>query len=70
MAETLDTPFGPLYILHGARARKYDGFHGYAEKYSKQKRVLASDVLFGEFQHTSNALHQGPANIGIRDILR
>lgn len=63
MAEKLNTPFGPLYILTGSRAREYYEFHCYAEKYSKQKRILAAEALFGEFQLISNEVHQRLANM-------
>jgi hypothetical protein len=63
MVERFDTPFGPLHILTGSRAREYYEFYRYAEEYSKQKRVLAAEVLFGEFQLISNEVHQGLANM-------
>ena len=63
MAEIFDTPFGPLYILTGSRAREYYEFHCYAEEFSKQKRALAAEVLFGEFQYISNEVHQRLANM-------
>ncbi|MEE8432611.1 MAG: hypothetical protein V3S16_15290 [Candidatus Desulfatibia sp.] len=63
MAEMLDTPFGPLYILTGSRAREYYEFNCYAEEFSKQKRILAAEALFGEFQYISNEVHQRLVNM-------
>jgi len=63
MAEKLNTPFGPLYILTGSRAREYYEFQRYAEEFSKQKRILSAESLFGEFQPISNEVHQRLANM-------
>jgi len=63
MAERFDTPFGPLHVLTGSQAKEYYEFYRYAEGYSKQKRVLAAEGLFGEFQLISNKMHQGLANM-------
>lgn len=63
MAEMLDTPFGSLHILTGSRAREYYEFNCYAEEFSKQKRILAAEALFGEFQYISNEVHQRLANM-------
>lgn len=63
MAELLDTPFGPLHILTGSRAREYYEFHCYAEEFSKRKRAMAAEVLFGNFQYISNEVHQRLVNM-------
>jgi hypothetical protein len=63
MAEKFDTPFGPLHVLTGPLASEYYEFYRYAEEYSKKKRVLAAELLFGEFQLISNEVHQGLANL-------
>ncbi len=63
MAEMLDTPFGPLNILTDSRAREYYEFHCYAEEFSKRKRALAAELLFGEFQYISNEVHQRLASM-------
>lgn len=62
-AEKLDTPFGPLYILTGSRARDYYEFYCYADHYAKRKRVKAAEALFGEFETISNEMHQGLVNM-------
>jgi hypothetical protein len=62
-AEKFDTPFGSLYALTGSRAKEYYEFYRYAEKYSKKKRVLAAEKLFGEFEIISNEVHQGLVNM-------
>lgn len=63
MAEKFDTPFGPLHVLSGSRAKKYFDFNIYAEQYSKNKRLLAARTLFGEFHLISNEVHQGLVNM-------
>ena len=63
MAERFDTPFGSLHVLTGSRAREYYEFYCYAEEYSKKKRILAAEVLFGSFQLISNEVHQGLVNM-------
>ncbi len=62
-AKKFDTPFGPLYGLTGSRAREYYEFYRYAEEFSKKKRVLAAEMLFGEFEIISNEVHQGLVNM-------
>lgn len=63
MAEKRDTPFGSLHLLTGSRAREYYEFYCYAEEFSKRKRILAAQELFGEFELISNETHQGLANM-------
>lgn len=63
MAEKLDTPLGPLYILTGSHAREYYEFHCYAEEFSQRKRIVAAEALFGDFQLISNEVHQRLANM-------
>ncbi len=63
MAQMLDTPFGSLYFLTGSQAKEYYEFYRYAEEYSKKKRILAAQSLFGEFELISNEAHQGLVNM-------
>jgi hypothetical protein len=63
MAERFDTPFGPLHVLTSSPAKEYSEFYCYAEEYSKQKRILAAEALFGEFELISNETHQGLVNM-------
>jgi len=63
MAEKFFTPFGSLYILSGSRAGEYYEFHNYADEFSKKKRILAAETLFGEFQFISNETHQRLVNM-------
>lgn len=63
MAESIDTPFGSLCILTGPQAREYYEFYRYVEEYSKKKRILAAEALFGEFELISNEVHQGLVNM-------
>lgn len=63
MAERFETPFGSLHILTGSHAREYYEFYRYADEYSKKKRTLAAEAIFGEFQSISNETHQGLVNM-------
>ena len=63
LAEKFDTPFGALHILTGSPAKEYYEFYCYAEQFAKQKRMLAAEFLFGEFQLISNETHQGLLNM-------
>ncbi len=63
IAERFDTPFGPLHVLTGSRAKEYYEFYQFAEKYSKQKRNIAAEALFGEFKFIANEIHQGLSNM-------
>ena len=63
MVEKFDTPFGSLHVLTGPRAREYYDFYRYAEEFAKKKRILAAEMVFGEFQLISNEVHQGLANM-------
>ena len=62
IAEVIETPFGPCRILTGERAREYYEFYQYVDGLSKQKRVLAAERLFGEFELLANETHQGLLN--------
>jgi len=58
-AEVITTPFGPLYILEGERARKYWKCYQFANSFSKKRRELVAQKLFGDFELLSNETHQG-----------
>ncbi len=62
MAETVDTPFGPLHILTGSAADDFYAFYQYADAFAKRRRMLAAERLFGEFRLIANETHQGLAN--------
>jgi len=63
MAERIETPLGQFHILTGSRARKYFEQYQRAENFSKKKRKMAAELLFGEFVEISNETHQGLINM-------
>jgi len=62
MAEVLETPFGPCRYLTGRAATEYLERFRYVEQFSKQRRLLAAERLFGDFQLLGNETHQGLLN--------
>ena len=63
MAECIETPLGEFHILTGSAARKYLERYRCAENFSKKKRRVAAELLFGEFIEISNETHQGLVNM-------
>jgi len=63
MAECIETPLGKFHILTGSNARKYFERYRYAESFSKKKRKVAAEMLFGKFIEISNETHQGLVNM-------
>lgn len=63
-AKTLDTPFGKIHYLEGKDAEEYYDFYFYADEFSKRKRLIAGENLFGSFDIISNEIHQGILNKG------
>lgn len=61
-ASQINTPFGPLYILEGKKARQYFKLYQFAEAFSKKRRELAAKQLFGDYELISNETHQGLLN--------
>ncbi len=70
MARTIDTPWGDVRILEGERAHEWYRFYKKAEDFVFRRRVLLGQHLFGAFDVTVNATHQGlvrgfnQANVG------
>lgn len=70
MARVVDTPWGDVRILEGERAREWYAFYKKAEDFVFRRRELLGRHLFGEFNVTVNATHQGlvrgfnQANVG------
>jgi hypothetical protein len=62
MAERIQTPFGEFYILAGEAAEKYFERYQCVEKFSKKKRKMAAELLFGKYTEISNETHQGLIN--------
>jgi len=63
MAERIETPLGQFHILAGSRANKYFEQYQRAENFSKKKRKMAAELLFGKFLEISNETHQGLINM-------
>ncbi len=63
MAEHIQTPFGDFHVLTGSNAAKYFEKYQYIENFSKRKRKLAAELLFGKFMEISNENHQGLINM-------
>jgi hypothetical protein len=63
MAEHIETPLGHFHILTGDYAKKYFERYQYVENFSKKKRKIAAELLFGEFVEVSNETHQGLVNM-------
>ena len=61
-ASEINTPFGPLYILEGKKARRYFKLYQFADTFSKKRRELAARELFGDYELISNETHQGLLN--------
>ena len=70
LARRVETPWGSLHILEGAQARQWYEFYKHAEDFVFRRRELLAKHLFGEFEVTVNATHQGlvrgynQANVG------
>lgn len=63
MAERVETPIGAFHILTGSSAKKYFKRYECAEDFSKKKRKVAAELLFGKFAEISNQTHQGLINM-------
>ncbi len=63
MTEHFDTPFGEFHILTGSSAKKYFERYQCVENFSKKKRRIAAELLFGKFIEISNETHQGLINM-------
>jgi hypothetical protein len=58
-AEVLETPFGPLRLLTGRAARDYYAFFRWVDAFSKKRRLLIANWLFGDIHVYNNQNHQG-----------
>jgi hypothetical protein len=58
-ADVLETPFGPLRILTGQRARDYYDFFRWVDAFAKQRRLLIARRLFDDATVYKNETHQG-----------
>ena len=70
MARRIETPWGDIRILEGDKARDWYAFYKRAEDFVFRRRELLAKHLFGDFEVTVNATHQGlvrgynQANVG------
>lgn len=62
MAECVETPFGPCYVLIDNNAVTYFHFYKYAESFSEKRRSLVAKEIFGKHEMILNIVHQGLAN--------
>jgi len=57
-----DTPFGPLHLVEGENARRYFQLYQFADNFSKKRRQLVAENLFGDYELLFNENHQGLLN--------
>ncbi len=57
-AEVIETPVGPLRILTGSEARSYYAFCRQADVFTRKRRRLAAERLFGGYTLINNDAHQ------------
>jgi hypothetical protein len=66
-AQVFETPFGPLRVLTGPEAVAYYQSYRRVEAFTKRRRLLAADWLFGEYEVINNDCHQGL--VGLNEIV-
>ncbi len=62
MADRVETPFGPSYVLTENDAKEYYEHYRYAESFAKRKRSLIARGIFGSYKELANVTHQGLVN--------
>ncbi|MHA1333731.1 MAG: hypothetical protein ACTSPL_06660, partial [Candidatus Odinarchaeia archaeon] len=62
MMKVIDTPFGQCRILLDNDAKEYLEFCKYSEEFSKQRRRIAAEKIFGDYIEIANRTHQGLIN--------
>ncbi|MFX0099695.1 MAG: hypothetical protein ACFFCS_08940 [Candidatus Hodarchaeota archaeon] len=62
MQEELNTHYGKIHYLLDDNAKKFLQYCEYADAFSKKKRKIVADFLFGDFKEISNPTHQGLLN--------
>ena len=62
IAKKVNTEFGTLNILLDNQAKDYYNFFKYAEEFSKKKRKIVANALFGKYKDICNVTHQGLLN--------
>lgn len=63
ITEIFSTPWGELKILTNDRAREYYQFYQFVEEFSKKRREMVAERIFGPFLPISNENHQGFINM-------
>lgn len=58
-ARLFETPWGPLHVLLDEHAKRFVDFWQAAEEFSRQRRLVAAEHCFGDYQFISNTNHQG-----------
>ncbi len=66
-ARVMQTPWGPLHVLLDEAAESFVEFWQRADEFSKQRRLLAAEHCFGDFDLIANTTHQGMQ--GLNSIL-
>ena len=59
MMETRDTPWGPLHVLTGDKAREFDQAYGWCQDFSLRRREALARALLGPLDVIVNRTHQG-----------
>ena len=62
ISEKVQTDFGSLNVLVDGLAKEYYAFYKYAETFSKNKRKVVANTIFGNFKEICNVNHQGLLN--------
>jgi hypothetical protein len=62
ISKKVETEFGSLNVLIDGMAREYYNFYKYAEQFSKNKREVVANTIFGKFKKICNVNHQGLLN--------
>ncbi|UCE12531.1 MAG: hypothetical protein JSV04_10080 [Candidatus Heimdallarchaeota archaeon] len=63
LTDTLETPFGDINYLIDDAARKFFEFYLWVDQMGAKRRILAGELLFGEFNVISNTTHQGMVHL-------
>jgi len=64
LCQSVDTPFGKTFFVEGRNAKDYFQFYSYAKDLAARKRMMAAEILFGNFEKLSNPVHQGLLSYG------
>jgi hypothetical protein len=59
MMETRETPWGPIYVLTGERAREFHAAYSWCQEFSLKRREALARALLGPLDVIVNRTHQG-----------